>query len=352
MIEQTTAGNGVMLRGQLQLGRAELVKTAEESKRTRCGELMALINQRIKPPILLRSEDVHIRSLRLISDEVNDHGGRFPVEEYGPLCALLIDTPVLIGHDRTRLPVARNFDARPAVQGRSWIEVSFYWLRSPHGDRLAADIDSGIVKEGSIGFEFRLPRCSVCGQDIRTCDHIPGHEYADATGQSQSAHYEYRQITRVLETSLVYRGATPGTHFAAPVFCKSDSPRAPQCGTHAVVLDRSSTGDGKFDYLLALRDNADPAVCDELTIHSCELFAVGERLTEQKGSWRRADHFESADAAQGEQTIGIAAGLMWAMYTTVGRREVTGRWPMHRAACRSGSERIEPGRLITRLYQT
>ncbi|MEW5702762.1 MAG: hypothetical protein AB1792_11105 [Candidatus Zixiibacteriota bacterium] len=182
-------------------------------------DLIEQINQRVRPPAPVTPDDVHIRALRLVSDDVNDHGGRFPREEHDRLSALLIDTPVLVGHDRTRLPVARNFAARCVSEGdRQWIEVWFYWLRGdgPFQDQLAGDIDAGVVKEGSIGFEFRRPQCSICGRDIRTCEHIPDQEYIGDDGTLRTAHYEYRDIVRVLETSLVYRGATPGTHFARP----------------------------------------------------------------------------------------------------------------------------------------
>lgn len=183
------------------------------------SDLIALINDRIEPPTPLSLDDVHIRAMRVVSDEVNDHGGRFPREEHQRLCDLLVDSPVMIGHDHASLPVARNFAARCVDEGeQSWVEVWFYWRRGDgaHHDQLAADIDAGVVKEGSIGFEFDLPQCSICAEDIRTCEHIPGFDYNGVT-----AHYEYRNIQRVLETSLVYRGATPGTRIVNyPIFTK------------------------------------------------------------------------------------------------------------------------------------
>ncbi len=186
------------------------------------ADLIALINERVSPPTPLSLDDVHIRAMRLLSDQVNDHGGRFPREEHEHLCELLVDSPVMIGHDHSSLPVARNFAARCVDGGEaSWVEVWFYWLKGvgPHHDELAADIDAGVVKEGSIGFEFAMPQCSICGEDIRACEHIPGFEY-----DRQIAHYEYRNIIRVLETSLVYRGATPNTRIVKyPLFSKLSS---------------------------------------------------------------------------------------------------------------------------------
>lgn len=261
--------------------------------------VVASINERIQPPEPVTADGIHVRSLRLISDEVNDHGGRFPAEEHERLCDLIIDSPVLIGHDRTQLPMARNFAARILNDGeRQWVNVWFYWMRGPKGDRLAADIDGGVVKEGSIGFEFRTPRCSICRHDIRRCEHIPGESYRSATGETSIAHYEYRDIMRVLETSLVYRGATPGTRLGnEAVFCKVPD-RAPESHsentvtvryepTLALVLDQRPRSDCVHEYLVARRSLKDVSVCDEFTITTDGQFNIGDLLICTGGLWYR-----------------------------------------------------------------
>lgn len=298
------------------------------------GHLLRLINERIDPPVPLTTKDVHIRTLRLISDEVNDHGGRFPRDEHEHLCELLIDTPVLIGHDRSGLPVARNFAARCVTNGdRQWVEVSFYWLRGPFGDRLAADIDGGVVKEGSIGFEFRRPECSICGADIRRCEHIPHNEYADADGITRTAHYAYRDVVRVLETSLVYRGATPGTRFVDhEAFCKiadndADQSHAGTPITHAVVLGCYPQAHGDHRYLISRRDPDDPDVCDEIVICSPSVFHVGERLTRHQGQW-----LTTTPARDTDDNI-PSSSLLRTPAPTVGPRLAKGGRPTLLPAC-------------------
>jgi hypothetical protein len=260
----------------------------QETSATPGAELIALINERIRPPQPLQAGDVYVRSLRLVSDDVNDHGGRFPREEHARVCELLIDSPVLIGHDRSRLPVARNFAARCIADGdRQWVQTWFYWMRAPIGDRLASDIDGGVVKEGSIGFEFRRPQCSLCGRDIRTCEHIPGHEYSGENGATAKAHYEYRDIVRILETSLVYRGANPNTRLGNdPVFCKPSSKPASEM-IFGIILDRQPYSGRLNRYIIARRDPLDPAVCDELIALSRTDFRVGEQVFNRHGIWRR-----------------------------------------------------------------
>ncbi len=278
--------------GELTVAPGSQPATVDES-------VITLINERIQPPEPVTADGIHVRSLRLISDEVNDHGGRFPAEEHERLCELIVDSPVLIGHDRTQLPMARNFAARILHDGdRQWVSVWFYWMRNPSGDRLAADIDGGVVKEGSIGFEFRTPQCSICGQDIRRCEHIPGEPYTFATGERRIAHYEYRDLVRVLETSLVYRGATPGTRLGNDaVFGKAsdsmpeshigDTPVDPREPTLVLVLEHRPQNGGISEYLVARRSLGDVSVCDEFTIVTDGRFAIGDLLTCRQGLWHR-----------------------------------------------------------------
>jgi len=187
------------------------------------AELVAEINRVINPPVAVTGDGVFIRAMEVVSDQVNEHGGRFSPDEFGRLCELIIDSPVLIAHDKRQLPVARNFKAEVVTrEGRLWVKVWFYWPKDAAGAQdLASRIDSGVIREVSIGFEFKRPECSVCGADIRECEHRSFVEYRHPDDSIRPAHYIYREIVRVLETSLVYRGATTGTRIGAGLFfCK------------------------------------------------------------------------------------------------------------------------------------
>lgn len=175
--------------------------------------LTELINLRIRPEKPIRSEEVYLASCRVASDQVNSFGGRFPREEHDLLAALLIDSPVLIGHRKDQLPIGRAFHAElEDVEGTSWVTSYFYWMRdSEGGARLKAAIDGKIVRECSLGFLFGFAECSVCGKDIRSCQHRPLAMERDNDGGEVRCHFNYRQLKQVLETSLVYRGAVAGT---------------------------------------------------------------------------------------------------------------------------------------------
>ncbi|MEA3296571.1 MAG: hypothetical protein U9R56_01760 [candidate division Zixibacteria bacterium] len=176
------------------------------------ANLIDLINQNINPPAPIAKADVYIRAMYVISDEVNSFGGCFPAEEHERLAKLLIDSPVMVGHRKDKLPIARNFHAIVVDRGgRSWVKCYFYWLKSARrADDLRENIDGGIYKECSIGFTFAFPECSVCGKDIRSCAHEPFSKY-NLSGREVVCHFNYRRIERVLETSLVYRGALADT---------------------------------------------------------------------------------------------------------------------------------------------
>ncbi len=203
------------------------------------GNLVELINLNIRPPEQLTVEDVHIRSMYIVSDQVNSFGGRFPTEEHRQLAELLIDAPVLVGHRKDKLPVARNFHAvRTDKDGQPWVRSYFYWLRTADGAaNLAENIDGGIYKECSVAFTFSLPECSICGKDIRLCRHQPLETYPQ-NGQQRHCHFNYRRIEKVLETSLVYRGAVPETSMSKALSPESDTQRQ---GLEASLgdLDRS-----------------------------------------------------------------------------------------------------------------
>ncbi|MFH2048995.1 MAG: hypothetical protein ABIJ12_06085, partial [bacterium] len=117
-----------------------------------------------------------------------------------------------VGHRKDHLPIGRNFYAKTEDrEGQQWVKCYFYWLKKADGaETLRENIDGGVYKECSIGFTFLFPECSVCGKDIRTCRHEPFKEY-DTSGKKSTCYFNYRQIGKVLETSLVYRGAVADT---------------------------------------------------------------------------------------------------------------------------------------------
>jgi hypothetical protein len=172
----------------------------------RRAALIDKINSTIKPPREATADNVNIRAMYVVNDLVNSHGGRFRREDLTKLCELIVDTPVLVGHNREETPLARTFHAELEERGNVlWLKSYFYWPKSGEQDDLLLKIDSGILKECSISFVYTTPECSVCGDDIRKCPH-------DLGSGPDAPHFIYGGISQVLETSLVYKGSVKGTY--------------------------------------------------------------------------------------------------------------------------------------------
>lgn len=201
----------------------------------RLQELVSLINSSINPPTPVTESDVYIRAMLVVSDEVNSFGGRFPSDELPRLAELLIDSPVLVGHRKDKLPIGRNFHAVVVKRdGKNWVKSYFYWLRSAEGaENLKENIDGGIYKECSVGFTYLFPECSICGKDIRTCGHEVFQQYTVAE-RKEACHFSYRRIERVLETSLVYRGAVPDTSVSKDLKAASGGKETGVVGTRKI----------------------------------------------------------------------------------------------------------------------
>jgi hypothetical protein len=183
----------------------------------RKAALIDKINTVIKPPREATADNVNIRAMYVVNDLVNSHGGQFRREDLIKLCELIVDTPVLVGHNRAETPLARTFHAELEERGNAlWLKSYFYWPKCGAQDDLLLKIDSGILKECSISFIYTTPECSVCGEDIRKCP----HEFGSG---ANTPHFIYGGISQVLETSLVYKGSVKGTYITDKLSMKEDT---------------------------------------------------------------------------------------------------------------------------------
>jgi len=230
----------------VRLGRV-VATLAEPLERIPAG-LIDLINRRIDPPEQLRAEDVYVRAMYVVSDEVNSFGGCFPPDEHPRLAELLVDSPVMIGHRKDKLPIGRTFHATVVGRdGRPWVKSHFYWLRSDaRAEQLKDNIDGGVYKECSVAFTFTFPECSLCGRDIRTCEHQPLQDYT-VDGIERRCHFNYRRLEKALETSLVYRGAVPHTRITKELDVPADT--APLVDISAMSPERRYLLTPRYDGL-------------------------------------------------------------------------------------------------------
>ena len=181
-------------------------------------QFMEWINRLARRP--LRPEQVYIRSMYLCSDRLcAQDWGRFNLGALEQICKMIIGQSVIVGHDRSRLPIARFFYAE-IVQRKDdlvdelgepvhWVRAWFYWLKDTQGARdLMLNIDGGIYREVSISWRYRLALCSICGKSIQDCSHVPGKFYGE-----RRCTFTIEEIAEVLEGSIVYKGAETRTGF-------------------------------------------------------------------------------------------------------------------------------------------
>ncbi|MBM3328199.1 MAG: hypothetical protein FJY67_01840 [Calditrichaeota bacterium] len=176
-------------------------------------DIIAINNLPNPPPVPVTARDVQIRRCRLAGDAVDAGFGRFRTADLPRLLQLVQGAPALVGHRKEGLGVARFFGGsleKDDRTGITYVVPKFYWMRAHSAaEDLRVNIDGGIWCEASLGFSFRRPTCSVCGEDVRRCDHTPGRDY-----DGSAAYFYYDDILKVYEGSFVFRGAQPGTGFA------------------------------------------------------------------------------------------------------------------------------------------
>ena len=164
-----------------------IIKAAAVSggDQTPSEEELALINAYTRRK--LSAEEVYVFSVALCDNDVDRDGERFTVESLFALEKLFVGKTGIFDHS----PSAKNQAARifacgaEQVSGRKTATGDEYfrltaraYIPKNEGSRaLIEAIDSGIVKEVSVGCAVRETKCSVCGEDIAVCPHQKGETY-------------------------------------------------------------------------------------------------------------------------------------------------------------------------------
>jgi hypothetical protein len=159
----------------------------------------------------LKQDEYVVFTLDLCHNQVDRHFSRFPEEELEAINRLTPGRPLMERHDlRGSLPRGTFFRSQLWREAeRVSVRPDVYVLRSKENEDFILNIEGGVYRETSIGFSFRLPECSVCHRDLRTCAHVPGRTYGDA-----ACHYVMRGVLEVIEGSVVPSGSQ-GTVFVS-----------------------------------------------------------------------------------------------------------------------------------------
>jgi len=167
-------------------------------------ETVAAVNRYTLRP--LSPDSFVVFTMDLCNNRVDAHFSRFPEEELDKINRLVPGRPFMERHDtRGSLPRGTFFRSR-VFRDTSTDYVSVrpdvYILSTSDNRSLIDNIEGGVYRSTSIGFSFMHPECSVCHEDIRSCNHVPGRAYG-----GQTCHYIMRDVVDVLEGSVVYWGS-------------------------------------------------------------------------------------------------------------------------------------------------
>lgn len=148
---------------------------------------MALINQYTRRQ--LSKDEVYVFSLILCDNDIDRDFERFTVESLFALEKLFVGKTGIFDHNMSaKNQTARIFHCEvEAVEGKTTatgddyfrLKAKAYIPKSESNADIILSLDSGIIKEVSVGCAVKSTVCSVCGNDVNSvsCTHRKGAEY-------------------------------------------------------------------------------------------------------------------------------------------------------------------------------
>ena len=183
----------------------EIIKAARVEKQLLDDGELALINAQALAP---RSADgVFAFRLCACDNQVDRDLERFTEQTLDQLSEMFVGRPVLRDHNWSAgSQTARVYAAGVEVQGGvKRLILRAYMPRSNRTANTITDIESGILRECSVGVAVARNLCSICGEEYGRCSHIRGEEYA-----GKMCHVELDGAVDAYEVSLVAVPAQPG----------------------------------------------------------------------------------------------------------------------------------------------
>ena len=136
------------------------------------------------------SEEVFVFKMLLVDDSVTRNFTNYPesfqraILKKAPKLGNWIGLPMMMGRREDHETIANNqvgriFDAKLVKTPTGHIGTigSVYIPINESTNALIDNIKAGVHREVSIGVSVELPLCSICGDDIRDCQHEPGKHY-------------------------------------------------------------------------------------------------------------------------------------------------------------------------------
>ncbi len=184
-----------------------ICKAAVVQKAAELGEEeLALINAQTLRP--MTAEEVFAFKLAACDDQVDRDFERFTGEALEQMAKLYVGRPVLRDHAWLEgSQTARVYAAGvEACADRRRLVLRCYMPRTEGTAETVAAIESGVLRECSVGLLVGKSTCSICGavQQTAMCRHYPGREY-----DGKLCHFDLDDIQDAYEVSLVAVPAQP-----------------------------------------------------------------------------------------------------------------------------------------------
>lgn len=130
----------------------------------------------------LNAEDVYVRRMHLCNNQVDRSFERFTERNLRQITKSIVGKSVMLGHDYRGAPQGRFFDASvEKTDGVAHAVPEFYVVRAaPSAAEAIAQIDGGVWKDVSVGFNYEAMQCDLCGGDyldFNACQHLAGEAY-------------------------------------------------------------------------------------------------------------------------------------------------------------------------------
>lgn len=186
----------------------QFLKSARIEKSITPTEMdLLLINKQTLRP--LSAEEVFVFKLAACGEQVDRDHERFTAEALKQMAEKFVGLPVLQDHKwSASAQTARVYAAKvEGEEGKKTLVLRCYMPRTDATADMISAIESGILRECSVGLAVGKALCSICGANQREtlCQHVGGREY-----DGKACWFDLDEVTDAYEISFVAVPSQPG----------------------------------------------------------------------------------------------------------------------------------------------
>lgn len=228
----------------------QIMKSARLLKAEATEEDLALIARQALRP--LAAAEVYTFRLAACNNQVDRDLERFTEATLEDLAKLFVGRPVLLDHkwnagSQTARVYGASVEGMPDVEGGRQLVLRCYMPRLQSNGDTIASIETGLLRECSVGVAMERAICTICGTDRATawCEHVKGCCY-----EGKQCCVELDGAADAYEVSLLPVPAQP----AAGVVKRYGGPEGPE-GSPPGKAPGEDSRNWQDDALLELEKN-------------------------------------------------------------------------------------------------